>query len=168
MKNIEAGFEAVGGFSEKKKEGIGAKTEKGTEEKKGMSAQELLDELKKWKEGGIKKVQLIFEFGASEEPVNLECMDLNKAKIKGGEILTCKAKITDKTTVGVNFDASVVIGIKEWIASGQANDVYWNKAERNRTIDDDVTTGKFGKGIGANDIKMNKELRRTNPDDAAS
>lgn len=141
-------------------------------EKKGMNAQELLDELKKWKESGIKKVQLIFEFGPSEEPVNLECMDLNKAEIKGKEILTCKAKITDKTTVGVNFDASTVIGIKKWIASGQADDVRWNrkteKAKKNGTIDDEKFTENTGKGTGANDVELNKKLWEANQDNVAS
>lgn len=142
MKNIEAGFETIGDFGEKKKEAIGAKIEKGTEEKKGMSAQELLGELKKRKESGIKKAQLIFKSGLSKEPVNLECMDLNEAEIKGEEILICEAEITKKTIVKVNFYAPLVIGIKEWIESGQANDVCWNKkmeeVKRNRTIGDEV------------------------------
>lgn len=152
------------------------------EEKKGMSAQELLDELKKRKESGIKKAQLIFKSGPSKEPVNLECMDLNKAKIKGEEILICEAEITKKTTVKVNFYAPLVIGIKEWIASGQANDVCWNRGieevKKNRTIGDeefakhkkttDVITGNAKGGIGANDAGLNKELWKERRDNAAN
>ena len=155
------------------------------EKKKGMSAQELLDELKKWKEKGVKKVQLIFESGPSEDPVSLEFLNIDEIDKAEGEILHCKIK---GTAVEANFDASIVIGIKEWIGkSGQANDIYGNKIieeveneiNNNRTISDkkfseykeatDIITGNAKrKGIGSNDIELNKKLWEANQDNVAS
>ncbi len=155
------------------------------EEEKGMTAQELLDELKKWKKRGVKKLQLILKSGPSEDPVILESSNIDEINKADGEVLRYKIETENeetgkKTIVEARLYAPIVIDIKKWTRgeyaereldgkSGQANDVCWNKkmeeVEKNRTIGDEEF---LKRDIGVNNVKPKKELWEVDRDNVAS